>query len=233
MPSQLVCRPHQALPVAVLTVTGVLDQITGHALGSAVNRSLCSQPEALLIDASAMEVADAAGLDVLRSTVARTAEWPGVPVVLCGVALPGSAGLTVVDSRGEALERAATEPPRRIRARLRPVPDACRQVRQLVGQACNTWQRTELAAGNAALVASELVANVVRHAHTTMIVTMGARAGRLSLSVRDGSRTLPRPARRDRTEPGGRGLHLVRELSDSWGVQQILDGKVVWTRLAG
>jgi anti-sigma regulatory factor (Ser/Thr protein kinase) len=114
--------------------------------------------------------------------------------------------------------------------RLRPVPDACRQVRQLVAQACAAWQHSELTA-TAALVATELVANVVRHAHTTMDFTVGLRDGRMSMAVRDGSRRLPRPADAKLTDSGGRGLRLVRELTESWGVLPFPDGKVVWTRI--
>ena len=199
MPSQLVCRPEQDLPVAVLRVSGVLDLVTSAALDRAVARSLSAQPRALLVDIDRMDVADPLGLRVLRSVVSRTAKWPAVPIVLCGAsaaeagAVADSPGITASTSCAEALESTAGEPePRRIRVRLRPVPDACRQVRQLVNQACSAWQRTELAA-NAALVATELVANVVRHAHTTMEFTVGLRDDRMCLTVRDGSRVLPRP----------------------------------------
>jgi signal transduction histidine kinase len=111
------------------------------------------------------------------------------------------------------------------------VPDACRQVRNLVTQACDAWQRAELAA-TASLIATELVANVVRHAHTTMEVTLGLRAGRLAVAVRDGSRTMPRPTDPPVNQGGGRGLRIVRDLTEAWGVLPIYDGKVVWGRLA-
>jgi len=131
---------------------------------------------------------------------------------------------------GPASKAGAKPAPTRIRARLRPVPDACRQVRQLVVQACNTWQHSELAA-TGTLIATELVANVVRHAHTTMEFTMALRDGRLSMSVRDGSRRLPRPADPAKSDAGGRGLRLVRDLTDAWGVLPVADGKVVWTHM--
>jgi anti-sigma regulatory factor (Ser/Thr protein kinase) len=235
MPGQLVCRPGQERPVAVLTVTGVLDLITGEALEHAVARCLSGQPEAVLIDVSEMKVADPLGLGVLCSLIGRNAEWPDVPIVLCGMADPSVVaeypGVTASASCAEALERTAAEPAGlRLRVRLRPVPDACRQARQLVTQACTTWQRTDLAA-TATLVATELVANVVRHAHTTMELTLGRRDDHISLAVRDGCRSLPRPAQPDGARSGGRGLHLVRELTRSWGVLPVVDGKVIWTRI--
>jgi hypothetical protein len=64
-----------------------------------------------------------------------------------------------------------------------------------------------------------------------MEFTMALRDGRISLAVRDGSIVLPRPAEPGVTDAGGRGLRLVRELSDAWGVLPMSDGKVVWTTL--
>jgi anti-sigma regulatory factor (Ser/Thr protein kinase)/anti-anti-sigma regulatory factor len=240
MTSQLVCRPEQHLPVAILRVSGVLDAMTKEALEHAVGHALSAQPEALLIDVSALEVAEPAALDVLSSVVCRTAEWPAVPIMLCGAgpetartiaAWPDCAAVSTATTCADGLAGTKEEPePRRIRVRLRPVPDACRQVRQLVTQACAAWQRSELA-GTAALVATELVANVVRHAHTTMEFTVGLRDGRVCLTVRDGSRLLPRPTEPGVGDAGGRGLQLVRELTDAWGVLPVPDGKVVWTHL--
>src|SRR4051812_22361080 len=85
MPSQLICRPERELPVAVLKVSGVLDLVTGEALEHAVTRCLSAQPEAVLIDVGEMDVADPLGLGVLCSLIGRNAEWPAVPIVLCGV----------------------------------------------------------------------------------------------------------------------------------------------------
>jgi anti-sigma regulatory factor (Ser/Thr protein kinase)/anti-anti-sigma regulatory factor len=240
MVNQLVCRPEQHLPVGILRVSGVLDALTSEALERAVDHALSIQPEAVLIDVSALEIREPAALDVLSKVVCRTAEWPAVPVVLCGAgagtartiaAWPDCASVTTSPSCADALADTKEEPePRRIRVRLRPVPDACRQVRQLVTQACAAWHSSELA-GIAALVATELVANVVRHAHTTMEFTVGLRDGRMCLTVRDGSRRLPRPQEPQFGEAGGRGLQLVRELTDAWGVLPVSDGKVVWTQL--
>ncbi|GAA2598916.1 hypothetical protein GCM10010435_92980 [Winogradskya consettensis] len=241
MSSQLMCRPERSLPVAVLRVSGVLDDLTRGALAQAVARSLSAQPESLLIDVATLDVPDAASLTMLEDLVCRPAQWPPVPIVLCGAGpdmtralagWPARDAVTTALSCDDALARARDEPePRRVRVRLRPVPDACRQVRQLVTQTCTGWQHREVAS-TAALVATELVANVVRHAHTTMDFTLGLRDGLVCLTVRDGSRLLPRPKDPGVAEAGGRGLHLVRELTEAWGVLPVPDGKVVWTQLA-
>jgi anti-sigma regulatory factor (Ser/Thr protein kinase) len=236
LPSQLVCRPEQGLPVGILRVTGELDPMTSDALGRAVGRLLALQPTAVLVDIAGLVIREASALHVLDEVACATAEWPDVPIVLCGADPAVTAGLSCesisrAESCAEALAAIGEEPePRRIRARLRPVPDACRQVRQLVNQACATWQRRD-AAATAALIATELVANVVRHAHTTMEFTMALRDGRMCLAVRDGSHRLPRPADPTLKDAGGRGLRLVRELTESWGVLPVTDGKVVWTHL--
>jgi anti-sigma regulatory factor (Ser/Thr protein kinase) len=230
MASQLVCRPEGDLPVAVLRVRGRLDQRTAGALRTSVRRCLAPQPEALVVDLADTDLAEPHALDLVPALMGETAEWPNVPVILCG----HDAGHPLVGyarSVTDALAKITDEPePRRLRVRLRPVPDACRQVRQLVTQACTSWQARE-AAATASLVATELVANVVRHAHTTMDFTFGLRDNRICLTVRDGSHVLPRPADPSRAETGGRGLRLVRALSQSWGVHPYTGGKVVWTHL--
>jgi anti-anti-sigma regulatory factor/anti-sigma regulatory factor (Ser/Thr protein kinase) len=240
LPSQLVCRPEFRRPVAVLRLIGTLDPVTGDALQQAVRSSLAAEPTRLLLDLTRLRIGDPIGLAALGAVVGQTQDWPGVPIVLCGAppatrraieAAPSCAGLAYADDCDAALAECRKEPePPRVRARLRPVPDACRQVRQLVTQACERWHRADLAA-TAALIATELVANAVRHAHTTMEFTFGLRNGRLSMAVRDGSRRLPKPAEPGLTAPGGRGLRLVRDLTDAWGVLPVTDGKVVWTRL--
>src|SRR4051812_16580429 len=84
MQSQLVCRPEQDLPIGVLTVTGTLDMLTADALEQAVRRSLSVDPQVLLIDIAGLEIADPLALDALGDVVCQTAEWPSVPIVLCG-----------------------------------------------------------------------------------------------------------------------------------------------------
>ncbi|KUL23091.1 ATP-binding protein [Actinoplanes awajinensis] len=240
MPSQLVCRPERDLPVAVLTVSGTLDQLTGNALGAAVRRSLAGQPSKLLLDVSRLTVADPVAFGTFGAVVCQTAEFPNVPIVVCGAgpgtsaalaAIPDCAGVERAVDCATALADAKAQPePDRVRVRFRPVPEACRQVRQLVGQTCDRWHRTEFAS-TATLIATELVANVVRHAHTTMEFTLAQQDGHLTMAVRDGSRHIPRPLDPALTDAGGRGLRLIRELSAAWGVLPVSDGKVVWTHL--
>jgi hypothetical protein len=241
VPSQLVCRPERGFPVAALRVSGTLDQVTGDALQQAVRLRLADQPTLLLVDVTELRIGDPVGLAALSASICQATEWPDVPVVLCGAdtrtrtmisAAPECDGLEFAADFPVAMAAAQAETvPPRIRVRLRPVPDACRRVRHLVDQACRAWHREDVAP-TASLIATELVANVVRHACTSMDFTMRPLSdGRLGMTVRDHSRRMPKPTDAGLSDPGGRGLRLVRDLTDAWGVLPVTDGKVVWTRM--
>jgi len=81
-----------------------------------------------------------------------------------------------------------------------------------------------------ALAVSELATNCVRYARTDFTIEIEQTADQLRVEVTDlggGTPTLRSP---DPSEPSGRGLLLVRELTDEWGVDTIVDrpGKTVW-----
>ena len=81
---------------------------------------------------------------------------------------------------------------------------------------------------DAVLMVSELVTNSVLHGGPPVVVAVDCTEDTLQVRVRDGSSELP--ARRDaeKTDEGGRGLALVAEMSDDWGVDPVADGKNVW-----
>ena len=79
------------------------------------------------------------------------------------------------------------------------------------------------------LVVSELATNVVLHANTPFTVVVARRDGWLILEVRDRVAThLVVPAVTEGDGLHGRGLQIVRALSESWGVWPRRDGKSVW-----
>ncbi|HEX8631266.1 MAG TPA: ATP-binding protein [Catenuloplanes sp.] len=241
MPSQLTCRPELDFPVALLRVTGALDMITAPTLRSAMHGCLANQPEAVLVDVAGLEVQEPLALSVFAAVARQAADWPAVPVVLCRpdtvtahrlARSPVRRSIEVAASCEEALARAgARTRPARLRRTLQPVIGACRQAREAVQEFCARWNLSDLA-GSACVIASELVANVVRYAHTPMQFSLAANGRRLSVAVRDGSLAMPQPRALDPAVPGGRGLLLVRELADRWGTLSVSDGKVVWATLA-
>jgi len=104
------------------------------------------------------------------------------------------------------------------------------------GFICRHLEDHELAhlADDVRLVASELVTNALVHAGTAFVVTLRGTPGRVLLTVRDGSSVLPvRPPAGPALEPGGRGLAIVAELSDEWGVVRVPGReKSVWASFA-
>lgn len=111
--------------------------------------------------------------------------------------------------------------------------DADGQRRMAEGVACLRWDFPDLVAP-ATLIVSELVANVVDHAHTMMTLTVAHRGSHLHLAVHDGA-SAPSVAR---TSAGGavalrgRGLLLVQGTAATWGCDREGDGKIVWATLA-
>lgn len=85
------------------------------------------------------------------------------------------------------------------------------------------------------LVASELVANAIRHAAPASArkidVTWDFEGTEIVIRVGDGSTVEPRRRRTSAREPSGRGLAIVEALATSWGVEHTPRGKRVWARL--
>jgi anti-sigma regulatory factor (Ser/Thr protein kinase) len=79
-------------------------------------------------------------------------------------------------------------------------------------------------------VVSELVANVVRHAHTasTLELELGGGGTSLRVALADGSCSAPRLRHAHFTSEDGRGMGILAALSDRWGVELHSGGKRVW-----
>lgn len=106
-------------------------------------------------------------------------------------------------------------------------PMAARTARQHVRQQLASWHLEELAM-TTEMLASELVANVIRHARGPIqLRLLLSRA--LVCEVFDGSLTTPRIRRAAWTDEGGRGLQLIAALSDRWGTRYMTTGKCIWT----
>jgi two-component sensor histidine kinase len=89
------------------------------------------------------------------------------------------------------------------------------------------WDLEDLAV-NTEMLASELVANVIRHARGPVRLRL-LRSQTLTCEVFDGSVTTPRIRRASWTDEGGRGLQLIAALCDRWGTRNVSTGKVIWT----
>jgi anti-sigma regulatory factor (Ser/Thr protein kinase) len=79
------------------------------------------------------------------------------------------------------------------------------------------------------VVASELATNALLHARTEFTLGLVLDGDRLRVTLADGSAVQPRMRRFDSTESTtGRGLRMVAELAQAWGVQKDGVGKAVW-----
>ncbi|MGP3920769.1 SpoIIE family protein phosphatase [Nonomuraea sp. 10N515B] len=105
-------------------------------------------------------------------------------------------------------------------------PIAAREAREHVREQLAGWRLDDLVP-TTELVASELVANVIRHARGPIRLRL-LRGRTLVCEVSDGSQTTPRIRRAADTDEGGRGLQLVAAVSQRWGTRFTADGKCIW-----
>ncbi|KAA6210762.1 SpoIIE family protein phosphatase [Streptomyces filamentosus] len=109
-------------------------------------------------------------------------------------------------------------------------PEALSAARHMIRAAVRAWGAGDRA-DEIELVADELMTNALMHTDGGAILTLRILPGaerRLRVEVEDRSSALPR--RREAGEAGvsGRGLLLVDQLSDDWGVEPRGGGKCVW-----
>lgn len=83
------------------------------------------------------------------------------------------------------------------------------------------------------LVASELAANAVRHAHTPFTVILEQTCQSVLLTVQAGSPFRPLHLATELLDTAGRGVSIVELLSRTWGVAKGPgEGKSVWASFA-
>ncbi|HEU5428229.1 MAG TPA: SpoIIE family protein phosphatase [Actinocrinis sp.] len=110
-----------------------------------------------------------------------------------------------------------------------PEPPAVAQSRRTVRAALGGWGLGQLG-DTAELLTSELVTNALLYTEGPISVRL-MRDRTLLCEVYDGSETVPRLRAAADDDDGGRGLHLVKELSSRWGTRRTTTGKTVWFEL--
>ena len=80
------------------------------------------------------------------------------------------------------------------------------------------------------IMVSELATNCVRHTVTDFTVSVERTEHELLVEVTDSGGGMPTVRRPEPSEPSGRGLRIVQELADSFGVRELrgTPGKTVW-----
>ena len=112
--------------------------------------------------------------------------------------------------------------------RFPPTPESVGRARQFTRRTLASWGADGLE-DDVRSVASELATNALLHARTPFTLTLSLNGDRLRLTLTDGSATQPRMRRFDSAESTtGRGLRIVSQLSQAWGVDTDGEGKAVW-----
>jgi hypothetical protein len=233
MPTDIRCEVEPDDRYTVVRLSGTSAHPSPESVRSALLTCLAEQSAPVVVDVTGLAADRAAGA-VLAEVAGEVADWPlGRPSFH---ARPGS-GWDGVDPvvPGDAARAYARlgEPPtsRRLGLDLQPVTGAGRRARELVTDGCARWGLSALA-GSACIAVTEMVNNVIAHAHTPMSVRIGAHDGQLHVAVRDFSPRRPTYAGPvPPTSWGGRGLLLIDTVSRRWGTSVLERGKVVWAVL--
>lgn len=117
-------------------------------------------------------------------------------------------------------------------SRLPAHPSSAAEARALVRRLLGHGQREDLS-DSAELAISEVVTNAIVHAGTALEVRIEIDADGLHVEVIDGSAHLPATRNYAELAGTGRGLRMLEQLVDAWGVRPAGDGKVVWFRMGG
>ncbi len=117
-------------------------------------------------------------------------------------------------------------------------PSSVARVRRAIVADLKARALPETLVDEAEIVASELVANAVRHASGladgTVRVRWKVKGHAIEIEVTDGGgATSPRPAPRVLWAFRGRGLRIVRAIAHEWGVSEERAGVTVWAALGG
>jgi anti-sigma regulatory factor (Ser/Thr protein kinase) len=118
-----------------------------------------------------------------------------------------------------------------------PTPEAVGATRRLVASAMAEWSAARgvtldsLLVADACLVASEMAANAVTHAHSAFEVTVTCGEGSVRIMVSDRGPGAAEAHDVGLLDLGGRGLAIVEDVADRWGCDTVPGGKVVWAEL--
>ena len=78
------------------------------------------------------------------------------------------------------------------------------------------------------LLVSEVVTNAVLHARSQIKLGVGWNGDAVRVEVADHSPLVATPRRFSEMATTGRGMQMVDQVADVWGLQPVADGKVIW-----
>lgn len=122
---------------------------------------------------------------------------------------------------------------RRVAVVVPPMPESVRAAREWARTQLDDWSISEGDQHTVVTGISELITNAVLHAGTESHLSMDLDSGILTVSVSDsGNRGEPLLTGAETMAVRGRGLSLVRAISDSFGAHRTSAGTTVWFEVA-
>ncbi|WP_030772331.1 SpoIIE family protein phosphatase [Streptomyces sp. NRRL F-2664] len=112
---------------------------------------------------------------------------------------------------------------------LQAAPTAAAAARRHVRRQLSIWNVPEETAFTTELIVSELVANAVRYGKPPLELRLINDDRTLACEIRDAGVAAPHLRHAGPADEGGRGLFIVGELADGWGVRHGDHGKTIWT----
>ncbi|MFI1765914.1 SpoIIE family protein phosphatase [Streptomyces sp. NPDC020800] len=110
-------------------------------------------------------------------------------------------------------------------------PKAVAAARTRVQHQLTRWGVDEETAYTTEMIVSELVTNAVRYGAPPLQLKL-IKDCTLTCEVHDSNALAPRLRHAKTVDEGGRGLFIVAQLAQNWGVRYSLDGKTVWAEQA-
>ena len=158
-----------------------------------------------------------------------------MPGVLRGVLSPVSVSRGPREGRLTGTERVTCEDDGKDRMEIAETKLPCtvsspHVARVFVGRVLHAWHLDRLCEVSK-LLATELVANVVTHVGGPMTLRAVRDGLRVRVEIDDPSPVRPVVRRPAFSEEHGRGMLLVDQLAEAWGVDWRPDGKTVWFEL--
>ncbi|MBO1418323.1 ATP-binding SpoIIE family protein phosphatase, partial [Streptomyces sp. FH025] len=164
------------------------------------------------------------GLDVLTATLAHADRSPQE---VCDAVLDALLPVSQADDIALLVARTRVlAPDRTSEWEVAATPEAVAQARAEATRQLTEWGLEE-AVFVTELVLSELVTNAIRYASGPIKVRL-LYDRTLICEVADTSSTAPHLRYAAAEDEGGRGLFLVAQLAERWGVRYTADGKIIW-----
>ena len=224
--------PAQGPPQLIELPPGVPLGVTGHTFES---RDIELEDDSLLVlctDGLVESRAPGRDIDDGLHDLAREIKDPSLPLeAIADTVISGLRGDRTMDDAALVIARVRGVPSTATAQWVvEPELPAVGRVRHAVRGKLGDWGLGALEE-TAELLASELVTNALLYSNGPISVRL-MRDRTLLCEVYDASEEVPQLRAAGHDDDGGRGLHLVKELSHRWGTSRTTGGKSVWFELA-